>query len=272
MIDIYAKGFLNKILDGENDDVRKTIKILRSRGYLIDEADGKYYLSDNSHNHDITTLNKFLNENSIGYISGSLITIQNIVPLSILDKLYKNIYIGIEEHHNYAHYSWDMSFRRKYGEKVPAVFLEPYIARYVKAISSIGIMTYACCDGAHYNRKTSELYVMHQGIYDLYWHKIILNYYFDNILQNIKWEINKSKFDFKFSCNYIAEDAVEVFYQINKLAKEIYDNRIRLREIKMSIYDNLRFDINHNTYSEEEIYLKILNEFNKIQGGKNVII
>lgn len=228
----------------------KIATILFARGFLIEQINGKYYLSDNAHAEDAQYLANAVEDYKIGKVvdSGKRISshrrswdilssqrsyqYDSLIPQevelfidsnAIADQaisLFEGLKLkGGEAGPNTI--SWPRFTREMLGSKVELAFLEPYIALYVKAVSACGVYTASSCDGNHeYSRK---IFVEADKPSNI-WHRNI-------------WEhLVQPRFGpFPFigsSIPFTESNQFEWYLKINEIAVFLYKNRVAIRAIK----------------------------------------
>lgn len=215
------KEFFERIYSGCNDDNEKTIQLLIARGFLIEQENSKYYISDNSHKADTKYLDNILKKYEIGEVSEEKIVVHNPYHYKCIEQEFLlGKRLGGETSTQY--FGWGYFARHLHGYKVSVEYLEPYIASYVKAISSAGVITSEACDGNHDNLK--RLFVTFAGEPSYVWHEIITEVLAHHditipwIRNGIVWKNENEQYD--------------IYYLLNRAAKFVYTNRIILRGIK----------------------------------------
>ena len=135
--------FFDALKEKCSTDEEYTAEILKARGFLL--KDDELALSDNSHADDASYLNELLAEDKLGEVRDGKIFIR---PNANVEKIFfsKNI-SGCEAFSNGD--SWRKFVRDRFASKVPLRLLEPFVGRYVKAISACGVGTCGSCDGNH---------------------------------------------------------------------------------------------------------------------------
>ncbi|OHB92108.1 MAG: hypothetical protein A2Z57_01115 [Planctomycetes bacterium RIFCSPHIGHO2_12_39_6] len=106
--------------------------------------------------------------------------------------------------------------------------LEPFIARLIKSISSIGISTWSSCEG-HWD---SPAYIVFDGKYHSTWFQAIFNTVIKkrlNTLCNWEWLGERC------SIGSPKGDYLELYLEIQAAARLIYDNRVLLRDTKKQV-------------------------------------
>lgn len=122
------------------------------------------------------------------------------------------------------------------GGYIDPVYLEPFIARYVNAINSIGIKTFSSCDGWHNKPNKNKMFIAFKERYSKIWHKIIFS-----IIENtygIVWSYNR----FEAFINLPTSDKIKIkiYTAINKIAEIIENNRKQLCELKRNTVELLK--------------------------------
>ena len=113
--------------------------------------------------------------------------------------------------------------------KIPVRLLEPFIARYIKAISACGVATWCSCDGNHGNReKFYRILIDFVGV-TFYWHKMI----FEKCLaKRFKLDFNFSRDRGNLKFEFPASDKWKAYIELNRAAEFLYNNRKKIRQIK----------------------------------------
>lgn len=243
------------------------IEILIARGFLIEEENGRYYLSDNAAVDDIDYLSSGLVQYSIGrvvdeqkYITkrrrswsmGGSYEYKTFAPRSVEIIIDENASEddAIRFFHSTGRIGEEASDRlRSWVEfciedmavKPPVRILEPYVSFYVKAISACGVYTWTSCDGNHKNG--GMVYVRSE--------------YPSNILHECIWQcVVQPRFG---GIPYIGE-AISfdqktqdlVYLKLYDIASFLYRNRWRIREIKRHSVDEFDKKYRH-THSKKQI-------------------
>ena len=131
--------------------------------------------------------------------------------------------------------NWERDRYGKYDqfktcEQLPAIRvydLEPFIARLVKAISSLGISTWSSCEG-HWG---GPAYIVFDGKYHRLWFQTVFHKFIQKKL-NLSCTWDWLGWDERCSINSPGKDPLELYLEIQDVAKFIYDQRIFLRNIK----------------------------------------
>lgn len=232
-----------KIKNDSASDEEYLIKLLEFRGFLIDSVQQGYSLSDNGHVKDAAYLDELLQKYDIGQIEDNKIIIIHAENAeSLFDEFKEKQQISVCACSNDL--GWNFYKHVRYGRKAAVSWLEPYIARYVKAVSACGVMTVGSCDGNHPNRK--YIFLQLENSCSGSWHKIICKKCLSGRF-NIEWDDGYTRIYFRPDTKF------DTYYEVNKAAKFLYDNRIKIREIRESSLHNLTRDyIKHHTNQEIE--------------------
>lgn len=209
-----------------SDESEYIFELLRFRGFLINN-DNK--LSDNSHHQDEIYLNQLLQICYIGHISDQGIIIEHpenhILLLNEFDKTNQISQVSCWEER-----SWRLFKNRIHGFKCPVSVLEPFIARYIKAISACGLITIGSCDGNHQNKY--EMKIMFDGVGNIPWHKVLCEKCLNDKFR-IPWNENYT------SIALIPDVKYDIYYEVNKAAEYLYKKRKTLRNIKRETFNKI---------------------------------
>lgn len=164
-------NYLSKLINF-NDELNYSIfKILSARGFLLDYNDNRIFISDNSYDislskkqsnnisesiSDKNEIEKLLTTLSIGYLENNEIMIaRNADLLQLYNYLFskEKVSILVERRRMDRGHSWNYDFSRSGPPKVATMDLEPYIARYIKAISAADVWTTFSCQGYTVNHE-----------------------------------------------------------------------------------------------------------------------
>ncbi|MDD5900752.1 MAG: hypothetical protein PUC73_07680 [Lachnospiraceae bacterium] len=240
----------NYFADGyfKSTGTRLAYEVLCARGFLLEYVDSKIMISDNSHIKDARYLDEILRTYDIGRVCGDIVLIQDIDNTQRLLQLFEGGQQIRQEMCCY-YYDWRYFSRRVHGFKVPTIDLEPYIARYIKAISSAGVLTYSCCDGNH-GEKESYVRIGFSGYPSMMWHRFLWKEYYSKSFA-LDWDCN-------YTCIRVTEDnRKDIYRELNRVAADIYADREALRKVKQK---STRW-INRRVireYNEEEIGSKVI--------------
>lgn len=221
-------------------------KILRARGFLIDKDKANWWVSDNSYlNKDIYFLHQLLKKVNIGCLHGNHIVITN--PNNITRDSFFNFFryspsSSFITYFNSNNFCDGQCFNERiHGIKIPVERLDPFISYLVKALSAAGIYTLASCDG----HGSKNPYIFFKSKYDAALFSSFLKiYYLDkNLLKNwaIKFIIDLSGQHCLLSINPTTNNNyADTYYEIYRVAKVFYKNRIKMREQKRMMVENLK--------------------------------
>ncbi len=205
----------------ENCDSNKeyAVELLKARGFLLE--DDELALSDNSHPNDEKFLDNILQQEGLGSIQNGKIAlslngkIENIFSLQ---------YVGGGEALSNAR-SWQLFVQNDYAPKVPISLLEPFVARYAKAISACGVKISSSCDGNHPEKNDPVIILTPDGEPDTLWYKIICKRCLSHRFE-LMWSHNYDKISFTETNKW------NTYLELNRAAKFLYSNRIILRHIR----------------------------------------
>lgn len=196
-----------------SNDKEYAAEILKARGFLLE--DEGLILSNNSHRDDATYLEELLKETNL----------ENI--------FYKNNRIGYETR-TYPQ-SWRRFMSNKHAPKVSLRILEPFVARYVKAISACGVATSKSCDGNHYPPERFQTVIVDfSGKANALWHEIICKRLLAGNF-DLKWELNGCRAEIKFN----KMNKWQTYTELNRAAEFLYNNRIKIRQIRREASDGI---------------------------------
>lgn len=197
----------------------KAMDLLSRRGFLIEQNNGLYYLSDNSDPDDAEFLNTLLCNNALGYVNKSniIITADDDDACAVLSSLFLPVKCGTVGVGSYIqNMSWSYHVaKRRHAYKVPVKWLEANIAAYIKALSACGIFTGGCCDGNHPGRDL--LYIEFCGPVYIELHKIMWEHHLASIF-NINW--NK-----KYDSINLNDNRQSQYDELFRAAQYIYNYR-----------------------------------------------
>lgn len=203
-------------------------ELLKARGFLLE--DDALILSDNSHKDDATYLNELLTADNLGEVRGDKIIIN---PGANVEKIfYKDNWIAFEVL-CYSQ-SWERFVHNKFAPKIPVGYLEPFISRYVKAISACSVETYLSCDGNHPNAQKIQIWLT--GAPNVVWHEIICRRL---LYKKFKLRWNRGTSYDRFSIPFNKRDKWQTYIELNKAAEFLYNNRIKIRQIRREALDGI---------------------------------
>lgn len=150
---------------------------------------------------------------------------------------------------------WKYFLKRKHGYKVPTMALEPYIARYVKALSVCGVCMTESCDGN--SSEQHLLWVKPQDSGDYLWCTTIYRCFMPKEFA-IVWNTPG------ISVSLNNKNKYENYYKINKIAEHLYNHRLTICEQKKCIQKSIlqfmhSYDIDVNSVKT------FFNRINKIE-------
>lgn len=228
-----------------------TIKILEKRGLfptLSGLIDDTYYVTRKEiirHTH----------------LKGG-ISVQQLIKMSFeeLERILfmKDSVTGMPVTFFYDELGWGESFG---GEKmfydVNPFFLEPYIAKYVRAINRCGMKTFYSCDGWHKSiEKSKELVVLFRDRYSWIWHKLVCKLI--NIQEYCCWEHEKGGAEHIARIRLHREDEqkIQVYNRLLLAADIVVENYVFLKKMKESFLScNYGFEM--DTLSDYETEKRI---------------
>lgn len=219
---MIQEDLFKKIKNNYSSDRAYIIELLKFRGFLFEELTDKVMLSDNSHDSDREYLGDLLTRYNLGYIVNNEVVITNVDYMEFIQNEFREgKQIGIPS--CWQGRDWRYFKRREHGEKVAVSWLEPFIARYIKAISACCVLTVGSCDGNHSGE--NKMFIMTEGEGSVPWHKLICE------------KCLVSKYDIDWINDYTAiqfsaETKFSTYYEVNKAAEFLYSNRKEIRRIK----------------------------------------
>lgn len=207
-------------------------ELLKFRGFLLENCEGGVRLSDNSHNDDKKFLLNFIG--AFGSINkDGIICLHKQVNTSLIENDFIQRIKIPEEVTRYKYRTWVHFNRRHHGHKVSVRVLEPFIARYIKAISACGVMTIGCCDGNH--PSGNHTLIQFDGLPSAIWHKLIVVHVLNQFFP-LPWDNSCSCVKFNLHTKY------DIYYELNRAAEFLYDYRLAFREIKQKVFSTLDSD------------------------------
>ena len=140
---------------------------------------------------------------------------------------------------------------------VDPVCLEPFVARYVRAINRCGMETFYSCDGWHNKpSKSKELVILFSDRYSWMWHKLLYKESF--IQEDNYWEHKHSGSD-KIARIWLPrkdDEKLRVYDYILSAADTIVDKNRYFRELKEYVVHNI-YGIDIDRLSDDEAEGKI---------------
>ena len=218
-----------EVIKGSKSEELYLIELIKLRGFLIEKDEKGYYLSNNSHRDDGVYLNELLTKYSLGYVEEDRVFIENANKASLFENEFaEETQIGGET--GQKDLGWQYFYKHPCGFKAKVRELEPFIARYVKSISSCGVFTEGSCDGNHKNAKVMYIQICISGSYE--WNELIVKKLLVGKYR-LKWDkIGYAGIFFDDDTKY------DTYFELNKAAEYLYDNRITLRDIKHKALEN----------------------------------
>ena len=199
-------------------------------------------LSDNSHKDDAKYLNKLLTEENLGEVRDNKIFIS---PAANVEKIFYKENRLIEN--GFFQTSWESFVHYSHALKVPVRNLEPFVARYVKAVSACGAATWLSCDGNHpTDRKIQRILVEFAGNPSALWHEIIFNNFFTRYFEFLRRRPTSG-----LNLIFRQADKWKAYVEFNRAAEFLYDNRIELRRIRREDSDKIGTSRARHLPSEE---------------------
>ncbi len=251
--------FIEKITCGKKGHSDRFYEILSARGFFleIDRRSENLRLRDDSHRDDGEFLEVLQNvnykkrynkphqdaihedaiQNSHPYFSHIHTPLFDINNNQYLTELFTH-----EIPIDLFRLNWERDWYGKFDQflacgQIPAVRvydLEPFIARLVRAICSVGISTWSSCEG-HWGEPA---YVVFDGKYHHIWFQVVFHKFIKRKL-NLTCEWEWLGWDNRCSISSSSKDQLELYLEIQDVARLIYDNRITLMEIKKQVCSSL---------------------------------
>ncbi len=193
------------------------VELLKSRGFLI--SDEELSLSDNAHADDKEFLDHLLRGENIGKISDDQIIISHPENIESIYYIYNQIGASAAEDVE----DWGKFLHNGHAPKICLKMLEPFVARYIKAVSACGVSTWCSCDGNH---------PRHHGIHvntvsgpNSLWHKIICQKVLAEKFM-LNWDKSYEVITFDKGHKW------KTYIELNRAAEYLYNNREILRHIR----------------------------------------
>lgn len=270
-----VEKFIEKITQDKKEHLERFYEIFSARGFLLelDRDSGKIRLSNESHREDgeflevlqnidykkiynkphQDAINRHNNEEIpqnwhvyFGHIDIQLFDINN--PKYLIELFTHEIPVDL------FRLNWE---RDRYGKfdqfkisaQLPAIRvydLEPFIARLVKSISSLGISTWSSCEG-HWGEPA---YIVFDGRYHRLWFQVIFQKFIQKKLNlSCKWDW--LGWDERCSIRSPNGNLLELYLEIQDVARLIYNYRISLRNIKKQVCSLLT--AKHKNMNQKEL-------------------
>ena len=249
--------FVEKVTAGKSKHTDRFYEIFSARGFLLERDSGSdiVRLSKESHFDDCEFLEALQNidykkiykkphfdsieeddkEDVSRYQHPYFCSIDtqrfNIDNIKYLNELFTHV-IPIDE----FRLNWKRDWYGKFNQfkelvhlpEIRVYDLEPFIARFAKAISSIGISTWSSCEG-HWG---TPAYIIFDRKYHRVWFQALLNRFIKkklNLVCNWKWLDNRC------TISSPGKDILEMYLEIQKVARLIYNYRDSLVNIKQHV-------------------------------------
>jgi len=273
-----VEKFVEKITNGKKERTDRFYKIFSARGFLLelDRDSGKVRLSNDSHIEDGEFLeilqnikykkiynkphqdsvdkdfNKDIVQDRHGYFDRIDTQLYDINNNRYLTEIFMHeIPVDI------FRLNWERDWYGKFDQfknvehlpKIRVYDLEPFIARLVKSVSSLGISTWSSCEG-HWGEPA---YIKFDGKYPRIWCQAIFNKFITKKLNLVcRWEW--CRWDERCSISSPNGDLLELYLEIQEVARLIYDHRISLRTMKKQVC-SLLTDKHKNMNQKELLHI-----------------
>ena len=251
--------FVEKITHDKSEHTDRFCEIFSARGFFLDldGSPGKVRLSEDSHNEEGEFLEMLQN---IDYKKmcnkphqDALISHNNEGATQNRHPYFENINTQLFDIDNSQYLTelftqeipvdlfrlnWERDEYGKFDQfkkcedlpKIRVYDLEPFIARLVKAVSSVGISTWSSCEG-HWGEPA---YIVFDGKYHRLWFQAIFNKFVKKKLRLIcSWDW--LGWDERCSISSPNGNQLELYLEIQAVARLIYDNGIFLRNSRKQI-------------------------------------
>lgn len=233
------ENFFNAIREKCSDDEEYATEILKARGFLLEDT--RLVLSDNSHKDDSVYLNELLTEEKLGEVKENEIFIR---PNANVEKIFYSKNISGCEAFSPGE-SWKKFIHNSFASKVQLRLLEPFVGRYIKAISACGVSTCGSCDGNHSSRRNVQrILIDFTDNPNRFWHEIICKRLLDKRFK-LKWNSEYSAISFNKVNKW------QTYTELNRAAEFLYNNRIKLREIRREASNRITCSMAKHLSSEE---------------------
>ncbi len=236
-----AEEFFNAIRERCSSDEEYAAELLKARGFLLEDHD--LALSDNSHRRDEELLREILKEENIGDIKDGKII---IFPNKNLENLFSMKYVGGSEAFC-DRAGWPRFVHDICSPKIPISLLEPFVARYIKAISACGARTCGSCDGNHPTRKHPAIIVETCDQPNMIWHSIICKRCLLTRF-NLNWVVKNRTYN---TISISEKNKWRIYVELNRAAEFLYNNRIMLRQIKREALNTISSNMAKHLPEEE---------------------
>ena len=280
MKETIIEKFVEKVTDGKNKHTDRFYEIFSARGFLLEmDSDSQIVrLSQESHVDDCEFLEVLRNINykkiykkphfdSIedddkkdtaqyqhAYFDNIDIQQFDIDNIKYLHELFTHV-IPIDE----FRLNWKRDWYGKFNQfkdvvhlpEIRVYDLEPFIARFAKAISSIGISTWSSCEG-HWG---TPAYIIFDRKYHCIWFQTLLNKF---IKKKLNLVCNWTWLDNRCTISSPGKDILEMNLEIQEVARLIYHYRDSLINIKKHLLSLLTNE--HKKMNKK----KLLNAFESL--------
>jgi len=251
--------FVEKITHDKSEHTDRFCEIFSARGFFLDldGSSGKVRLSEDSHNEEGEFLEMLQN---IDYKKmcnkphqDALISHNNEGATQNRHPYFENINTQLFDIDNSQYLTelftqeipvdlfrlnWERDEYGKFDQfkkcedlpKIRVYDLEPFVARLVKSVSSVGISTWSSCEG-HWGEPA---YIVFDGKYHRLWFQAIFNRFVKKKLRLIcSWDW--LGWDERCSISSPNGNQLELYLEIQAVARLIYDNGIFLRNSRKQI-------------------------------------
>ncbi len=204
-----------------NNETEYLLELLKLRGFLFENLHGELRLSDMSYKEDAWFLNDLLVQCFCGKMKGKEVFLLSKPNIAAMEKVFADNPPIEGAYENDA--NGRSTFKHRiHGETVPVELLDPFIARYIKAISACSVPTIASCDGNH--PQMNQMYLMIKDRTSRIWHKLICVMCLAGVYE-IKWNADCTAIEFDEKTKY------NTYWELNRAAEYLYDHRQIIRGI-----------------------------------------
>jgi hypothetical protein len=256
--------FVKKITYNIDEHSRRFYEIFSARGFLLqfDGSAGKVSLSADSHEDDGEFLEML---QDINYKKICTKPHQDVIQTQAAENVIRDQHVyfdAIESRHydidnmqylaelftqeipvDQFRLNWERDWYGKFEqfrevEKMPPIRvydLEPFIARFVKSLSSIGVSTWSSCEG-HWG---GPAYINFDGKYHSAWFQTILNRF---VKKKLPLACAWDWWDKRCSISSPKCDNLGLYLEIQQVARILYDNRVFLRNAKRRAASMLSYE------------------------------
>lgn len=272
---------LDKIIAGSKDDFDMLYRLLYARGFLVERQGNDIVLSDNaegfngSHESGKIKWRPDSDWNYLIYIIENLFNVEGYRIVSCTDRfsaehaysfLFQTNRMWGEQLYGTMDRSFDFFKTSVFPKKIPVHALEPFVAMYVKALSSIKINSLMSCNGHEYDvyGKSNALWIVLGGICHSAFHAALWE--IDEGLKQFKlpWKcgpINWTRGNASILIDYDRETITDVFADVIHAGQYIYENRMRFRVLRECVgYEIRECDTNLNFDALTQKMIDIISE------------